>query len=949
MAILIEKFHTTFYDNEKVYIESAREKNKSWDEIKLCSKNTVEERDAMLIRKKEEDYWNVDPEDWELFVDLIKNIKEEQMPSFIAEPTKPDISLKLLKGGCWNKYKEKLSNPKSGFSIASVEAIKKSSQRIVSYLEKQTDINNPVRGMVVGNVQSGKTANMAGVISMAADIGFNFFIVLSGTIDNLRLQTQERLYKDLNNGSSLHFRSLNNLSSKSPFHETLKELNLINSNERYLTVCLKNSTRLKDLLNWLNMDECAKANLKILVIDDEADQAGINTKDIDSKEQTAISRLIKNLVFARNSKNEICFGYGAMNYIGYTATPYANFLNESGADTLYPKNFICLLSTPFEYFGPQEIFGVEEVNDNLNIINEIKTEEAAILRRGIYTLNEFPNSLKDAIGWFIISVSIARFYNLETPISMLIHTSQMVSKHSNIERFIKEYFGSIEINDYLIYLEDLYNVEKKMITISDLCENIPEYNSVEINDYPAFTELMPYIFNILSTGLTNILFDDESGKHYSDRGIHLCVDNCATSSTNEVVMRIVYPDKNDEIRKKCPAFIVIGGSTLSRGLTLEGLTTSYFLRSSKQADTLMQMGRWFGYRQKYELFQRIWLSKPTFEQFAKLSYLDYKLRSELNTMEIKNLSPEKYGPHIKTFPDYKLLILTSKKKMQSTITVDQSFYDKSGQTTKFYRDNRIIEENFKNTINFLNDLGTVNRAKIASLDNDVIKERKHPLVWFDVDYKKTIDFIFSLKLPKNKATFDDYDNFIKWYEKDFQNDKLDNFTVVVSNSAPNEDKCITLESGEKVYLENRSRLEKNGVNKENYDQIINIKTLTVPGDTFMDIDASNLSLEDKDILFSLLRKNKSVEHVKHSQKRYRYASKKSPLLILYIIDKDGEKVKTYTKNDLTYTRKSMKDLNLPNHLVGYYIYIPIGDESKPNTYVTIKLNYEDDEDYEYED
>src|SRR5690606_30251061 len=134
---------------------------------------------------------------------------------------------------------------------------------------------------------------------------------------------------------TVDFRSLDNLSTKTSYPDRLQDLSLIDSNRRYITVCLKNSSRLRDLLNWLNYDPIAKKKLKVVLIDDEADQAGINTKDVESEEQTAISRLIKNIVFGRDSKDREGSPYRCMNYIGYTATPYANFLNESGEDTLY--------------------------------------------------------------------------------------------------------------------------------------------------------------------------------------------------------------------------------------------------------------------------------------------------------------------------------------------------------------------------------------------------------------------------------------------------------------------------------------------------------------------------------------------------------------------------------------------------------------------------------------
>lgn len=236
----------------------------------------------------------------------MKSVEEGGKPGFIGDPKKTVLGIPTSQGSCWVRYKKKLESPNTNFTYASVQNIEISSQKIVSQLEIRTEQNDPVRGMVVGNVQSGKTANMAGVIAMAADYGYNFFIILTGTIENLRKQTRERLISDLNSENcNIDFRSLDYLSTKTPYPDRLQDLFLSDtSNKRYISVCLKNSTRLRDLLNWLNVNPMAKGKLKVVLIDDETDQAGVNTKDVDTKEQTAISRLIKNLVFGRNSKDQ---------------------------------------------------------------------------------------------------------------------------------------------------------------------------------------------------------------------------------------------------------------------------------------------------------------------------------------------------------------------------------------------------------------------------------------------------------------------------------------------------------------------------------------------------------------------------------------------------------------------------------------------------------------------
>ena len=275
---IIELLSSSKYDQCKTWIYKARENNKTWDEINYACKQDENGLRKFLASRQDEDFWIINSEEWHLLVNEIKKIEEKSGSGFIGDPKKDLKGIPSNPGSCWVKYKDKLY--KNNFTPLSVSNIEKSAQKIISQLEESTVYNNPVRGMVVGNVQSGKTANMSGVIAMAADYGFNFFIVLTGTIDNLRIQTRKRLISDLTyENCNVHFEYLDYLSAGTQFPERLQDLKLGGQN-RYLTVCLKNSKRLQDLLNWLNLNKASKGSLKVLLIDDEADQAGVNTKSI---------------------------------------------------------------------------------------------------------------------------------------------------------------------------------------------------------------------------------------------------------------------------------------------------------------------------------------------------------------------------------------------------------------------------------------------------------------------------------------------------------------------------------------------------------------------------------------------------------------------------------------------------------------------------------------------
>lgn len=928
------------YQTCRLWIQQARDNKKTWSEIKFACKENESGLEKFLLDKKEDDFWTITPDEWHVLVGEMQKVEEGGRPGFIGDPKKPVLGVPTSQGSCWVKYRKKLESPSNHFTYASIQNIERSSQKIVSQLEIRTEQNNPVRGMVVGNVQSGKTANMAGVIAMAADYGFNFFIILTGTIDNLRKQTRERLIGDLNSENcNVDFRALDYLSTKTSYPDRLQDLFLSDtSNKRYISVCLKNSTRLKDLLNWLNANPIAKEKLKVLLIDDEADQAGVNTKDVDTAEQTAISRLIKNLVFGRNSKDQKASPYQCMNYIGYTATPYANFLNESGNETLYPKNFISLLNTSSEYFGPQQIFGIDDVNDGLNIINSISDDEVLAFNDDLISKNNLPLSLKKSLYWFIITVAIARFWRLEAPVSMLIHTSQNVSKHFGVSKAIEGYLTGLNKTKCLLEIEKVFDEQTLKFTLDDFKENMADYNEVDqVKNYPEFKDILPFIKEIIDINITHIELSDEGILQYN-KGLHLCVDNCKKNAlNNEFEMRIVYPEKGDPIIKETPAFIIIGGATLSRGLTLKGLTTSYFLRSTSQADTLMQMGRWFGYRHKYEMLPRIWLSTKTANRFKRLTKLDYDLRNELSTMELKGLSPKDYAPRLDHFPDYQLLVLTSKKKMQKSIEFKCTFYNKTAQTTWFYKDDETINSNYNLAISFLNSLGPLDLNARSMLKNDITNENKGSHIWFNVDFNAVLNFLEKIKIPENQeAVFKDFAAFKKWYGDEFEKGNLKNWTVVAGGVINKIINDVILENGTVIHLETRSRVENNGPLAKDYTKFVDLNTITQTPDRLMDIDCSALSKFE----IEEIKSNK----LKFIEKRNKYASNTNPLLVVYIIDKDGGKdEKTKYIPSKNRTRLPLETLHLANHIVGYYIYIPYGKSEDNPDYITVILNYDEDE------
>ena len=919
----------------KDVIRTFHDKGIDWDTIRSGKLNGCENyfkftRDVLM--------WDLSDEDWLDIIDDMKEVIEQSKSAFIGNPK---VELKPIPNGTktsWQLYKKVLNN--NEFTDLSIERIERSTQRIISQLNDSTDQKNPVRGMVVGNVQSGKTASMAGVISMAADYGFNFFIVLTGTIDNLKIQTEERLINDLNHPGNNVFIKLPALSHKVEYAYTLERLNLNeNDNYRYLYVCLKNSSRLDDLLAWINDNQKMKKNLKILILDDEADQAGVNTANMSKELVSKINNQIKALVFGKikkdNKYDTFASPYGAMNYIGYTATPYANFLNEADDKSLYPTNFISTLISPEEYIGPKQIFGLEDEScEGIPIVNEIDDEEVSSIQNNEFDLTGNVHDLSKAIAWFICTVACFRYWELKQPVSMLVHTSQKISDHNIVASLVESIVKKLNKENGLSFIKFIYAQQCKKLDkkrFLSVMDEFPKTLKNKIKEYPDFKYLEPYIKELLKMQTTHIALNEEESKLEYNKGIHLCIDNCSRNRVEEnVVFRIIYPDKtkHKEILDYSPAFIVVGGSTLSRGLTLKGLTTSYFIRSTGNADTLMQMGRWFGFRRGYELLPRLWLSKQVIQQFEFLTVLDADLREELVNMETMDMSPTSYGPRLDSFPNFKMLLkITASNKSQNMVVIENDYANKKGQTTQFYDDERIIETNFLKTKDFIESLGPVDKERIKLLENKYTG--KNTPVWFNCDYEKVIDFICSLEFPpkpegkmevlsRNKK-----DEIKKWFKTQFENKYLNNFNVVVSSNDVS-GASLTFKNCS-IVLPSRRRLAKSvGTG------IIDLKILTEPNDKLMDINATVLSKTDR-YAFD----NDKV--LKPSEKRIKFGMANTPLLVLYIVNKNSGCNEEDTEERVA--------LHLSQHLVGYHIFIPYGNDGKDKnkTYecekVSVRLNF----------
>lgn len=934
------KFDSPAYDDCRAWIQKKNSKGFSWENIRMACKSDMESLSKFLRVKEEDDDWpHMSIEEWISLVDEMKEYESRQQDIRFRGSegalfdTRQDNGLSVPKNerSCWQQYKNHLN-----WKEQSVTDLENATLGILRRLSIDTRETGPIKGLVIGHVQSGKTANMEALMAMAADHGWNLFIVLSGTIENLRLQTLRRMQKDLNQDGNIIWHGIEHPSKTSPIGSRTRDLNFRQGSQaRYFTVCLKNAGRLRKLIDWIHADKASHDQMKVLVIDDEADQAGISNTAVErtqeEKERKGINKLIVDLVEDRHYKSGNSAGkVQAMNYVMYTATPYANFLNESTVESLYPKDFIWTLKTSDEYIGPNEIFGLDEPeSDGLDIVREISEDDLGYIA-DIYagTSRDIPGSLRDAILWFICAVSVMRYWGYKKkPISMLVHTSQRQPYHDKIALVISEWLKTTSTDNIIEMCEELYSKEIKRLPKEAWIKQFSHYNEPKsygvpaeyIRDYPAFELVKPFIAELMSVQLSYIRLTDEQEFIYS-KGLHLVIDNCSKNGiqNDDEYVRLAYPDPDVEpYPDPAPAFIIVGGSTLSRGLTIEGLASTYFLRASCQADSLMQMGRWFGYRRNYELMPRIWMTDDTESKFRFLSQLEIELREDLKKYMISDVRPIDYGPRIKNSPKVSWLRLTSRHHMTNAVPAEMDFTGVRPQTTVFDKDIIKQQENINITEDFLRNLSGSPKCN------------KNTLVWKDVPLNLIMEnYLKKMNFSSRSRTFNEIGSFCDWLSNLSNKGGLENWSVIVAGAG---NVCVAGDYGEKwwniggcsLQKVNRSKRIRDNDQKET---AVDIGVLRSLNDCVADID--NKIVEE----YGNISKQSDVDNIRKRAKKDNV-----PLLIIYRIDKDSKAAPDSILR---------ADLEMPCDLIGINVCVP-GDQIARGAHcvsVTINLPEKDKED-----
>lgn len=825
---------------------------------------------------------------------------------------KPDIEWRY-----WNRYAELLRQ--EGWPPKVIETLDETIDETLGQLTNPDQKGSwDRRGMVVGSVQSGKTANYTGLICKAADAGYKVIIVLAGFHKNLRSQTQIRIEEgftgyDKSEPGNPRFIGVGKIAHDHkklwPDAATTRAdngdfvagatKNFANSIDRPLVfVVKKNKSVLENLIGYLKGQGRAQkgitdpkqyapiSEIPLLLIDDESDQGSINTNKTninevvsaeDSEEvdpevdPTVINGLIRTILNT--------FEQSA--YVAYTATPFANIMIHKDSDSkgfgedLFPRSFITCIRPPTNYVGPQRMFGYTdtetgEETQGLPLTRKISDyAESLSLNEKVGWMppkhksshnpqyqgeRKVPPSLYEALLSYLLSCS-ARFLRGQghKHSSMLVHVTRFTNVQSQVTTQVKEALTSIR--HCLVYGGDDPNFsvwkDLKALWEEDYAKTTASINEdrCPAHEWREVEQVLPKIVQtVVVREINGSAGDVLDYERHRETGLNV---------------------------------IAIGGDKLSRGLTLQGLLVSYFTRPSKTYDTLMQMGRWFGYRDGFVDLTRLYAPKELIDWFRHISDADSELRNDFETMCAVGATPENFGHRVRTHP---LLQVTSPVKMRDGQKEKCSYSGDFIQTIVFDAKKAARDQNLVAVRSLLHEA-----EQNGKFDSN---SSHHRPLWHEVSVRSVLNFLESYKTG-SEGTIRRVDTSLLAKYISAQNTKgnLTDWTVLVSGIIPKDQEGTENLGGFQVGLRNRGE-------REGTEDFFRTGVLTEP------TDEEVIDLEEEDYQKALFERRKIVEQKNGPEKVEKVSSPGGPqlrkyrpstkgLLIIYPVDH-----RAHTYNDL---------------------------------------------------
>ena len=597
----------------------------------------------------------------------------------------PDWFTKIKDEQCewFNAYSVKLR--KKDWSPNVIRELDRSSDAIMNYMGNPKSPRFNVRGLIMGDIQSGKTANFIAICNKAADAGYRVIIVTAGIIEKLRRQTQGRLEKEFINllpsrqvvkltGTTYDFRKE---QGENPVH-------VFRDDVPVLCVVKKNVTVLQNLYKWLQKgvkkiseEGDILLHWPLLFIDDEADNASINTKELSEEaDPTKTNGLIRKILksFSRST------------YIGITATPFANVFIDPDtedkvvADDLFPKSFVYRLTAPSNYFGVDKV--IEDGSPYREILDDIELWLPSSHKKEEFPSEELPLSLRTAIGYFLLVNGVMDVMGEDgeriTHRSMMIHVSRFVAIQNRLHSYIEAY-----VKRLVVRISNYHSDPKKAKQIREL-------------------EFLHGIWdNYKLSGRCNGMTWGKFLKRYLYNAVKM-IDTVVVNS-GKSIKSLDYEEEEKRV-------IVIGGNALSRGLTLEGLVVSYFRRNTMMSDTLLQMGRWCGYRGIYQELVRVWMPQHAVDDFGYASDISEELSTMFRQIVEQKGTPKDFAFMIRKSPGAMLPTARNKMRTATRVRFPVTLAGHAIETPRVRNDALIASENDKAVCDFI-------RENIACLES----------------------------------------------------------------------------------------------------------------------------------------------------------------------------------------------------------------------------------------
>jgi hypothetical protein len=619
----------------------------------------------------------------------------------------------------WNAYEAMLKE--KAFSPVVIDRMNDRSHTILELAGDPTQAGSwAKRGLVIGDVQSGKTANYLGLFNKAADAGYKIIILFGGHTDKLRQQTQERVDEGfIGKNSSLTSKpgefSTNAFGvGKQPNFEHATGLTTWFSdfsvsqvrgsslavaalNGPVIFVIKKNKKIIENLIAWLRgqgKDGENTLEFPMLLLDDEADYASINTNKPDD-DPTKINQAIRDLlsVFRRNS------------YVGFTATPFANvFIDPEAEADLFPRDYIFSLESPSTYFGPEKMVESDESEPNFQTFMTDAVAWLPYSHKSGAALAALPQSLKDAVATFFLSNAVRDLRgDLVEPRTMMINASRFKSVQRKITSDVEEFVSDLR---------------------AELKHSVPE----------GAWDRMRQLFETEYTHISESWDEVSETLVASIEHVKVVLANSDTSKSG--VWEAVF--RSDRAR-----VIAVGGDVLSRGLTLPGLVVSYFHRRSVAYDTLMQMGRWFGYRNGYEDICKLWIDTEISDWYKFIHAATTELRAQVQLMRKLGQTPRDFGLKVRRHPGAALVATALNKRRNSDVAHKISLRDNSFESVRLSSEKAKIDGNLSAAKTLIGSAGPANLLEGQTS------------IWQSVPSQKVLNFFQNFETSEAELVFAD--------------------------------------------------------------------------------------------------------------------------------------------------------------------------------------------------